>query len=401
VKIAAHYDHSPVTGYGRMSAEIVAAIKRAGVEVVDHPDSSVENVLFMTPPHRPDGWYKGQKSTILTMWETTELAFEHNAGVPNYDTVIVPSKANHDLFSKVNPNTHFVPLGCDYEQWAPVKREYGDPFTVITSGQGGRRKGIDISIRVFKRFREIIKVKGFPAPRLLIKSVVSLENPDPGILVFDSPMSVDEELSFYASGHVYLGLSRGEGWGMIPHQTIAQGMPTILSNAHGHASFARFGLGVDCGWMEAENGVWGRNGNWWAPDEEQALAHLLDVFENYSQHAEAAMINAGAIRSVFTWDRTAEEILKLMTSSPDFTAGEWYECPQRYLNLRVDKPIDANIGGAQHNFFPGRDYDVTADVKRVMYDAGYVDESCLDPAERGFLERTSAGKMFIDKDLVA
>ena len=400
MKIAAHYDHSPVTGYGRMSAEIVAAIKRAGVEVVDAPDPSVENILFMTPPHRPDGWYKGQKSTIVTMWETTELAFEHNAGVPSYDTVLVPSQANYELFKEVNPNTHFVPLGCDYERWKPIKRERSDPFTVITAGQGGRRKGIDISIRVFKQFRDIIKAEGFPAPRLWIKSVVHLENPDPGIVVLDSPMSIEDEIDFYAKGHVYLGLSRGEGWGMIPHQTIAQGMPTILSNAHGHAAFARFGLGVDCGWMEAENGVWGRNGNWWSPNEDQALAHLLDVFHNYNQHAEAAMLNAEGIRKEFTWDRTAEQILSHIISSPDFKAGEWYECPQRYLNLRVNRPCEASIGGVYHHFVPDKDYDVTADVKRVMYDAGYVDESCLDPAEKGFLERTSAGKMFIDKDLL-
>lgn len=398
MKIAAHYDHSPVTGYGRMSTEIVAALQRAGVEVLDGPDPTVEHVLFMTPPHRPEGWYKGQKTTLLSMWETTELAFEHNASLPLFDTVIVPSEQNREMFGAVNPNTYFVPLGCDYDQWQYIERQYSDPFTIITAGQGGRRKGIDIAIRVFKRFRDIIKTSGYPSPRLLIKSVVTLENPDPNIIVLDAPMTAEEELNFYKSGHVYLGLSRGEGWGMIPHQTIAQGMPTILSNAHGHASFARFGLGVNCGFMEAENGVWGRNGNWWAPDEDQALDHLLNVFYSYDQHLEAAKINAEGIRKEFTWDRTAAGILEHMTSSPDFEAGEWIECPQRYLTLRVNQYCECTIAGNMHTFIPGNDYAVTADVKRVLYDAGFVDESCLDRAEKGFLERTSAGKMAMDQE---
>ena len=54
-----------------------------------------------------------------------------------------------------------------------------------------------------------------------------------------------EELDLYRSCHAYLQPSRGEGFGLQPLQALALGRPTILTNAHGHASFAHLGIPLD------------------------------------------------------------------------------------------------------------------------------------------------------------
>ena len=373
------------SGYGRMAFEIIDALERAGVTVekydLDAPDPA-PYVMFMCPPQRPENWYEGQHVSLLTMWESTELAFEHLAVLPLFDQLIVPSRQNYEMFAQVNNNTVQIPLGCDYDIWKYTPREKTDPFTIISAGRGARRKGIDVSIKVFKRFRKIIKDEGFPAPRLILKAKCNLSNPDPDIIVFDEQMSDQEEADFYAKAHVYLGLSRGEGWGMIPHQTIAQGMPKILTDAHGHAEFAKYGIGINHGWCSAENEIVGRTGDWWEPDEDQALLALLDVFHNYKTHLATAKESAEKIKE-FTWDRTAQEIIASLPKKPaKFKVGELVHAPQSRLTLKVIHPIDCNIGDRMYSFKPGKEYQVTSDVKRVLYDANYVDPSCIDPFEK-------------------
>ena len=373
------------SGYGRMAHEIVAALERAGV-TVDPYDLKDKNpapyVIFMCPPQRPENWYEGQHVSLLTMWESTELAFEHLAVLPLFDNILVPSQQNLEMFSQVNENTHKITLGLDQKVWKYTERKYSDPFTVITAGMGARRKGFDVSLKVFKRFKKIIEDEGYPTPRLIIKAKVNLSNPDPSIIVLDERLTDKEEAELYAGAHVYLGLSRGEGWGMIPHQTIAQGMPTILTDAHGHAEFSKYGIGISHGYCKAENEIVGRTGEWWEPDEEEALLALLDVFRNYDRHLEQAKVNAEKIKE-FTWDRTAKEILATLPKKPDnLPVGELIHAPQSRLTLRVTKPIACNIGAGTYDFKPGQDYQVTSDVKRVLYDAGYVDPSCVDKYEK-------------------
>jgi glycosyltransferase involved in cell wall biosynthesis len=367
-----------------MSMELVAAIERAGVDVTHNGilDKTSTHVLFMAPPQRPVGWFKGQHVSLLTMWESTSLAMEHLASVPVFDHVFVPSQQNLEMFRSVNPNTTKFSLGCDYDTWSITPRVKSDPFTIITAGAGGRRKGIDVSIKVFKRFRDELVRRGFPRPRLLIKSKVNISNPDPDIFVINEQMSPEDETKFYAQGHVYLGLSRGEGWGMIPHQTIAHAMPTIMTDAHGHAEFSHYAMKVKCGLSPNESDIMGRSGNWWEPDEDMALQLLNICFDNYETFAANSVRNAKGIRDEFTWDKGAEQILAHLPKVQNKNIGEWVVCPQTYLKLIVTKPIDCNIGSETYSFRPGKEYEVTADVKRVMFDAGFVDEACLDRYEK-------------------
>jgi len=388
VKLQVFYAPTPTTGYGRMSIELVRALERAGVHVVHNgaPDDTASHVIFMSPPQRPNGWFKGQHVSLLTMWESTQLAMEHLTTVPLYDHVFVPSEQNLLMFGKVNHNTTKFCLGCDYDRWSITTRVMSDPFTIITGGKGGRRKGIDIAIKVFKRFAEWCGKNSHPAPRLIIKGNVNLAYPRSDIIVLDHEMSEEDEAKLYAQSHVYLGLARGEGWGMIPHQTIAQGMPTILSNAHGHAEFAEYGLKVSCGFTPAETDIVGRSGDWWEPSEDEALAQLKVVYKSYQAHAIRAEKKAKEIRKKFTWDIAAQQILEHLPEAKSGKRGKWIECPQTHLSMRVTEPIACTIAGESLSFRQGKDYKVTADVKRVLYDAGFVDPKCLDPYEKALYE---------------
>ena len=367
-----------------MANEIRAAIARQGVEVLEYPKhDQATHVLFITHPSRPPGWYKNQSVTLFSMWETTQLPFEHLTSVPLYDKILVPCQTNKELFEQVNPNVSVVPLGCDYDLWSITPHVMSHPFTVITGGAGSLRKGFDASFRVFTKFSDWVEKMGHPSPRLIIKGTANLSSPRDNITVVTERLSAEDEKALYDTAHVYLGLSRGEGWGMIPHQTIASGKPTILTDAAGHAEFSQYGIPIPWHPMESVNEIVGRSGDWWSPDEDVALDALKEVFLDYPLFAERAANSAEGIHE-FTWDRTATEILNNLPDQKG-EIGEWVDCPQTLLAMFVVKPCEANIGGQAFRFQPGVQYNVTADVKRVMYDAGFVDPACLDPFEKAIL----------------
>ena len=120
------------------------------------------------------------------------------------------------------------------------------------------------------------------------------------------------------------------------------------------------------------------------------------MFYNYESHLTRAKKNAEEIKSL-TWDATAEQILSKLPELPDsISSTEKVIAPKAYLSLKVKSPIQCNIGPKDFQFIPGREYQVTPDVKRVMYDSGYLDESCLDVYEKATYNKP---KGFIDEGL--
>ena len=381
MKIAISRPGDAVTGYGRMATEIVHALKHRGIEVTDYDpnDNTPTHLIFTSSPLRPQGWYKHQHVSLLTMWETTQLPHEFIAPLPLFDQLIVPSQQNFELFSKYNPNVTRINLGVNYKEWKYTPRKDG-VFTVITGGKGGRRKGIDIAIKVFRRFQAELAKHGYPAARLIIKSDVQLQKPSDDIIVLDESLLAKDEIKLYEQAHVGLYLSRGEGWGMIPHQTIAQGIPTILTDAHGHVGFSHYGIGVKWHHIPAENDIFGTgiNGSWWEADEDDALDALLQCFKNYEAHLQVAKFAAELCRKNLTWDATAKQILASLPDNESIISTEWVECPQLKVPLKVNQKTSCTIGGKEFTFQPGFEYQVVPDVRRVIHSAGFLDMSCLD-----------------------
>jgi glycosyltransferase involved in cell wall biosynthesis len=189
VKIAVIGSKQENLGYGRMTLEIRSALERQGCEVVDENTPEVEHVLYITHPSRPEGWYKGQNVNLFSMWETTELAFEHLTSLPLYDRILVPCEANREIFSKVNDNVVTVPLGCDYDLYSPIRRTQSEPFVVLTAGRGALRKGFDVALRVFLKFSERLQQDGYPKPRLIIKGDAELSKNYDNVIVLDEKLS--------------------------------------------------------------------------------------------------------------------------------------------------------------------------------------------------------------------
>jgi glycosyltransferase involved in cell wall biosynthesis len=372
-------------GYGAMNHGFTTELRRQGVELTPHEvvDGRVDPVIvFGAPPNHVRKYWQGQRTINFTMWETTVIPAAFRCTLDVFDTILVPSEQNAQMFGEYHPDVRYVPLGVDTDVWRPTPRK-GGTFTFLSMSNSAR-KGNDLLPKAFER----VFGDGGNRVQMVILDPRRRLQPQPGVILVNSMVSEDELLAHYGAAHCYVSASRGEGFGLQPLQAMAQGCPTILSDAHGQHQFAHLGVPVPCGFSPSYGFVHGEAGDWWEPDFDALCAAMADVHDNYADHLQRAEANAAVVRDEWNWTLATE---KLLAELGDLTgemipAGRMID-PSEYERrfvLRVSKHTPCHIGGVNFDFWPGTDYKETADVKRVIYDAGLLDESCIDPREPGF-----------------
>lgn len=387
-------------GYGRLGVQLAKEIRAAGVTVYDHlpspsrptPDVGyaskiASTAMWVSVPGHMEGWWEGQHRAIFTMWEATRLPEQFRENLHCFDTVFVPSAQNIELFSQYHPNVVYVPLGIDPEAWHYRERQRPTSTFRFLIGGSGPRKGVDIAHRAFLALwgREGSWGDG-PVPTLTLKSPKGGDFYGPRVRMVSGRLTDTEELDLYANAHCYLQPSRGEGFGLQPLQAIAQGIPTILTGAHGHAAFAHLGWPVSARLVPSDYFIYGDAGDWWEPDLDEMCDQMRWVYDHYDAACAHAADAATVAAAEFPWSKCAATILDHVPTGPYTGAGDLarpdlWRTPDSLLYMaRVLRRWTADIAGRRHVMEPGEDYWVPADVKRILYEAGRLDPTCEDGA---------------------
>ena len=387
------YVHGTNIGYGRLGVKLADALQRAGIKVVDHLDPGDRDplnvVCWISTPQHNVGWFNGQRTVMLTMWESMSIPESFREGLHVIDQIIVPSDQNVELFSRYHPNVVKVPLGIDTHEWKYRKRKPPATDFRFLIGGSGLRKGQDVA---YEAFRKVFKTwpSDMPRPVLQFKSPKPCEFRGERIEVIGGHISDEAERDLYGAAHCYLQPSRGEGWGLQPLQAIAQGLPTILTDAHGQAEFAH--LGHPIGWQEKEAAyfLYGDAGSWWEPNLDELCERMEWVYYHYDEACEQARASSAVAHREFSWERCAEKFVDAVGMdqlTAEYSGDHTWVKPEykRYL-VRVLKPWKAEIAGAEYQFTPGKDYWEVANIKRVLYEA----EQILDPS---CVVRNPSGKL--------
>jgi hypothetical protein len=169
---------------------------------------------------------------------------------------------------------------------------------------------------------------------------------------------------------------------------MAQGIPTILTNAHGHAGFAPLAMGLDWEWEEAAYFIHGDAHNWWKPDFEQLCEALWAVYHDYATALSRAKDSAEIVAQHWTWDNTAavlhEELYDLI-EQPLFDSLEWNPMERLLYRTRTKVDYTCDIAGGQLIFKKDSDYWETADVKRILFEANVLDPECAAENDGGLV----------------
>lgn len=411
---------SRTIGYGRFGVDLFSALQRLGHTVYDSIDDGrkayavplkprVEQepnwrhvqpsgyiagksnvVAWCSVGSHAKGWFKGQMPVLYTMYEATQLPETFREGFHNFDLIVVPSEHNLELFSRYHPNVKYVPLGVDTTQWRATPRQEPELFFTFLCGGSGPRKGQDVVVEAFRKaFPEGSWGDG-PIPRLILKSprgnreCMGVELMGDRIETISGRISDDEEIGLYEQAHCYVQPSRGEGFGLQPLQALCQGIPTIATTDHGHGAYKHLvahPVRTHLDRVPEGSFMFGDSGDWWEPNLNDVVDHMVDIYRNYDAACDVALQTAVLAMDQLSSVRMAERFTAAIgkeNMTPYQGSGEWFEPSFKKYRVVTKRDWKADIAGFLHFFKAGEEYWEVADTKRLLHAAGDIlDPSCL------------------------
>ena len=352
----------PHVGYGKMVSGLRDALSTK-VELCD----DAERVVFALRPNLIKGWTTGQNPALLTMWETNWLPPQFSEYLHLIDTVVVPSLHNWELFSQFHDNVRVIPLGVDRDIWFPKARPDNKKFKILCGGSEWYRKGLDVVLKVFLEMN-------LPDAELHIKIVPPyLSAPDnldyPNVVVHNKWMTVEDEADLVRSADCFISVSRGEGFGLMPLQAISAGVPTILSDAHGHREFSDLATHrVPTRSVPTNEGVWQNMGDWDEPEFDAIFSAIKDLYDNRDRYRQQAETYAGET-AAFNWNTAADQLLQVVKPTSNRVTGKW-KALEPECEIEVIKRVQADIGGHRVELTPGKKHRVVLNVRDVLKAAG-------------------------------
>lgn len=333
-------------------------------EVTLDPKASVN--VHMGVPFSIKGWHKGQYRVLFTMWETDVLPPRFARWLNQYDEILVPCEHNIAVFHEHHPKVNYIPLGVDTKWWTPQPKTENKVFRFHAAGSLWRRKGLDKVVEAFDRLK-------LPDAELHIKAA-----PHASDVPHDLPervylnrkwMDAETQRDWFNMADCFVAPARGEGFGLIPLQAIALGVPTIVSDSSGQAQFAHLATSV----VSSRKQPCFMGGRW----DEPNVDHLMQLMRFHYHHRANLWVEAQARAKnaeEFSWAKAASKLTDHLPRGEKLTKLEWQE-PRVLFDMEVTQKAACEINGNRWEFVPGKVYSVPEHVHDVMVANGTVKES--------------------------
>ncbi len=332
-------------GYGNMAQHLAIELEKLGlhVRIVGMPAryepiedaaeklfdrSRTDNlagdaILFIGQPcgSLGTGGWMPQRDRVAygwSMFEADDLPPVWRQGLSRVHEVWVPSDHSAEIFRRHVPEyvgVHTIPLGVDTAAFAPARRKRGDKLRILFHCSHAKeyRKGADLAIEAF--------LQAFPGREdveLYVHSAyapIPLERRDVRVRFEIGRLTSAALAELYRSASALLYPSRGEGFGLIPLEAMATGMPAIYAPRTGMATYGAFGLTVGARPVPSRIGV-GRGdvdaglveANWYEPALDELVARLREVDEQYEAVQDRAFEQAAEINERWSWAACAAAV---------------------------------------------------------------------------------------------
>lgn len=309
---------SLVNGYGVAGFNVVTALQRLGHVVKFADENAPVEIAFCQPDYSE--WSNPNAYHIqYTPWESDELpdgwveAFNDNC-----DEVWTPSPliAKWYVEAGVTKPVYVYEHGID-PSWTRNRRRRGAKLKFLHMGEPAPRKGGQMAMEAFRTVfgdredvhltikawnRSDIRVYGnhkniLGSPQALYNNVST---------VYDE-LEPDALVQFVKQHDVLIYPGWGEGFGLIPLQAMATGMPVICTEAW--APYKRFLIPNLSLGSELVKSPWPHihTGRMFKPNLDDLHAALASVDENFDYYAATAYRYSFAIAEDYSWDRLTED----------------------------------------------------------------------------------------------
>lgn len=304
-------------GYGYAAIMTIKAMQNAGVQVAYDARDTKAHISFVQPE-----FYSGdikQYRIGYTPWESSVIPESWPYTMNEMDEIWTTSQYCVDVFESFNVNKiiRLVPHGIDNNLWKIENRYLTDKFVFLHIGGPTERKG---GQRVVDAFLDLFD--GKDDVRLILKSNDATETRywergvdfksaahHPQIHNIDHKIDVEDLVRLYNTAHCLVYPTNGEGFGLIPFQGIATGLPTIVTNATACADFAEMSVPLNSHPAPGE-GI--HLGDWVDPDLDDLRDKMKYVYDNFEKVKEKTLHSANIIHENQTWDHIGRKIIDIL-----------------------------------------------------------------------------------------
>jgi glycosyltransferase involved in cell wall biosynthesis len=296
-------------GYGYAGYNIIMALQALGhTTPFNYPDAPV--LLDFTQPTTYQ--FAGDPYHIgYTPWESTEL-HDNWANLMNMcDEVWTTSPWCANVFKEqgVTQPIHIYEHGIGHE-WSPYRRKAKPKvLRFLHHGEPALRKNGNMVFQAFSelfgddpRYELTMKANGYSIIRghRIDGSICTIEESHNNIKLITEVLDINDLIALYKSHHVLVYPSYGEGFGFIPLQAMATGMPVIMNNTW--APYAEYTVGlevkdrlIDTLWPNVHPG------QILEPSYDSLKEQMLRAANEYESFSEAAFEVAPEIHERYDW----------------------------------------------------------------------------------------------------
>jgi glycosyltransferase involved in cell wall biosynthesis len=300
-------------GYGVAGFNMVRSLQKLGHRV-PFQDKNCKLEIFFS---QPDYWeWSNQMGYHIgyTPWESTELPDGWLEQMNYVDEVWTPSELIKRWYTAAGvKNVCVYPHGIDPE-WTPKRRNVYSKMRFLHMGEPAPRKGGQMALDAFRvafgnndDVELTIKAHRLNNVRIkqnerIIGQIEELNN----VKLVTQELPQDHLIGFVKQYHVMVYPSWGEGFGLIPFQALATGMPTICTSKWAQYSKYLGELGLD---STLEDSPWPNvhPGKMLKPNFDELVDKYRYAYENFDALSSNAYAQAPALHTEYNWEMLTEK----------------------------------------------------------------------------------------------
>jgi len=304
-------------GYSNAALQTIRALQEKRVGVFYNRRDIPFHVNFCQPVY-----YQLHRSYTVgyTPWESTKVPQTWRTPMSECDEIWATSEFVKSVYEKnnIHHNIHVIPHGIssDFEIY---ERELTGKFNFLHVGGESNRKNAQIVVDAFlelydgqEDYQLVLKYNKFCDADAYVNGKVVPAHNHPQIVAIPNALDTYEMVQLYHKCHCLVYPTSGEGFGMIPFEAIATGMPSIVTNLTGTADFAKMSIPLEAEWGEAplQSHLYGCDAGEWAIPNYDALVDLMEhVVDEYDMFKKYTLNSARILHSEWSWSATADKII--------------------------------------------------------------------------------------------
>ena len=305
-------------GYSVAALQLISALREKEIAVFYNKNDIPYHINFCQPYYyQSSNYYK----IGYTPWESTKIPNGWLFNMQTQDEIWATSNFVKEVYlaNNVHTNIHVIPHGIN-SNFKIIDREITETFNFIHVGGDSKRKNAQMVVDAFLElydgnndFKLILKYNNFCLAEVYMNGKLVPATQHPQIVGIGYDLSTEDLVALYHKCHCMVYPTMGEGFGMIPFETIATGMPTIVTNETGCKDFAHYSVPLEASYGDASwnNNFYGEDtGQWAYPDLDVLIDLMKNVVEHYDDFKKYTIKSAKIIHKEQSWDAVADKVIE-------------------------------------------------------------------------------------------